>query len=828
MVTDPQARPTRQKEQGRWPVRAGASVLLLAAVALAGADGCGADPSPSTQPPSWLPPPWLSAPLAAPKAPEPPKPLLIDPVDGSIADPATPVFDVGKIEPVLDDPRLAKVQELVARDADRGAAKELTTILRRLEPSAEDEPRWQYQLGRLRLAGGDPLGAARAFDRAAAADWILSDYARFLAGDLLARSRQPAEGLARLSAVKMGTALDTELGLATARAHAKNREVDKSIALWDAYLAKQPRPRGWQMVALQYAKALLNQPSVAHAEKAVQVARIVIYESARGRGVGEAKDLEEKALLTIPNERRQLLKNPEVTELTRRARALAESKQSRFALATAKKAIGKLSHDRPSTQACDAFIAKGKALELLKRRSEASDALGLAITRCAGFPRRVVALFLGGRNALKAGQASLARKRYAMLEKEFPTHSYADDARLLGAQATAHLGDMAAYTLMLLTIGDDYPTGDMVDQALYRLAQDRITAGDWGGAVNPLEKAILRKKRGRPYYAEGRPQYYLARAKIELGAVAVGLDLLAGVIRDFPASYYMVLAYARLGHHDPERPAKVVHEAMRAEPSGHLVIADHGELHRPGFLRAVELVRQGDGKRALAELDRLGVRNKTAHPSVLWASAFLLAKIDAPVQSHGVLRSSPGLWKEHYPSGVWQSVWQVAFPRPYLDIVTKERKRSPIPEHLAYAIMREESAFNATVVSHANAYGLMQLIVPTAKHVAKKLQLTATPKTLKQPATNIALGCKFLSTLQKRFSYNPVLAIPGYNAGPGAPRRWVKQRPADDFDLWVEKIPYKETRRYTKRVIQSMAAYAMLYGTGMRSELLALPIAVKP
>lgn len=808
----------------RWRLRAGASALLLGAVALIVADGCGADPSANTN----SPPPWLSSPLAASSTPPLSKGPLIDPVDGSIADPNTPVFDISKIQPILDDPRLAAVKAEIDQEAYRGAAKEMAKILKKTPPEADMEPAWQYQLGRLRLLGGDPLGAVAAFDRAAAADWILADYARFLAGDLLARTKQPAEGLARLSLVKKGTALDEELALATARAHARNGKVDQAIPLWDGYLAKQPRPRGWQMVALQYAKALLNEPTVAHAEKAVQVARIVIYESPRGRGVGEAKDLEEKALLTIPHQRRKLLENPEVAELTRRARALSEANQPRFALNVANKAISKLSNNLPSTLACDAYIAKGKALELLKRRSEASDVLGTAIERCEGFPRKVVALFLGGRNALKSGQASLARKRYAELEKEFPTHSYADDARLHGAQAVAHLGDMAAYTKMLLAIGDDYPTGDMVDEALYSFAHERIVAGDWGGAVNPLEKAVKRKKRGRPYYAEGRPQYYLARAKLQLGASEQGLDLLEGVIRDFPASYYMVLAYSRLSSHDPKRAAQVVHDAMRAEPSGHLVIPDHGELHRPEFLRAVALVRQGDGPRALAELERLGVRDKTAHPSVLWAAAFLLAKIDAPVQSHGVLRASPGLWKEHYPAGVWQSVWEVAFPRPYHDIVKKELQRSPIPEHLAFAIMREESAFNPRAVSHADAYGLMQLIVPTAKHVAKKLGIEANPTTLKQPAVNIALGCKFLNSLTKRFSYNPVLAIPGYNAGPGAPKRWVKERPADEFDLWVEKIPYRETRRYTKRVIQSMAAYSLLYGTGLRAPLLELPLTVQP
>jgi soluble lytic murein transglycosylase len=142
--------------------------------------------------------------------------------------------------------------------------------------------------------------------------------------------------------------------------------------------------------------------------------------------------------------------------------------------------------------------------------------------------------------------------------------------------------------------------------------------------------------------------------------------------------------------------------------------------------------------------------------------------------------------------------------------------------------MREESAFRPEVVSSARAYGLMQLIMPTARSMGRKLGIKVTRKSLNDPAVNIALGSRFLSILSKRFDHNPLLAIPGYNAGPGAPRRWVKKRTVDDFDVFVETIPYRETRRYTKRVIRTMAAYATLYGKGMDSAWLRLPEHVIP
>src|SRR5262249_6590089 len=146
----------------------------------------------------------------------------------------------------------------------------------------------------------------------------------------------------------------------------------------------------------------------------------------------------------------------------------------------------------------------------------------------------------------------------------------------------------------------------------------------------------------------------------------------------------------------------------------------------------------------------------------------------------------------------------------------------------AYAIMREESAFEARVVSPAQAVGLMQLIVPTAKKMGDKLGLVPDEESLKQPAVNIPIGCHYLTVLRGQFADNPLLAIPGYNAGSGAPKKWLVKRPGDDFDLWVEHIPYEETRNYTKRVIGTLAAYEFLYFRDRPSEALRSPLAASP
>src|SRR5690606_38051824 len=109
--------------------------------------------------------------------------------------------------------------------------------------------------------------------------------------------------------------------------------------------------------------------------------------------------------------------------------------------------------------------------------------------------------------------------------------------------------------------------------------------------------------------------------------------------------------------------------------------------------------------------------------------------------------------------------------------VERESKATGVPEWFIYGVMREESTFRPTVVSHADAYGLMQIILPTARGIAKKSGHPATASALKLPSVNIAIGSRVLQDLGRYFRENPWLSIPGYNAGPGRPKRWLSERP---------------------------------------------------
>ena len=148
------------------------------------------------------------------------------------------------------------------------------------------------------------------------------------------------------------------------------------------------------------------------------------------------------------------------------------------------------------------------------------------------------------------------------------------------------------------------------------------------------------------------------------------------------------------------------------------------------------------------------------------------------------------------------------FPLAYLDDVQDIAMQTGIQSSLIWGIIRQESVFNANAISHTGARGLMQLMPRTANYISKKSALGRVhEQELFLPPINIKLGSLYLADLLKRFDNQPALAIAAYNAGPTRVKRWQEQVSPKDMNVWVELIPFNETRRYVQQVI----AFAKVY-----------------
>ena len=148
------------------------------------------------------------------------------------------------------------------------------------------------------------------------------------------------------------------------------------------------------------------------------------------------------------------------------------------------------------------------------------------------------------------------------------------------------------------------------------------------------------------------------------------------------------------------------------------------------------------------------------------------------------------------------------YPLPFLADFEQHATAAQIPTTWAYGIARSESLFMRDVRSRAGAIGLMQLMPATGRDVAREINLPYNGlDTLTNPAANIRLGTTYLSQMAERYDGNRILATAAYNAGPHRVDRWMPQSGTIDARIWVENIPFNETRSYVRRVMAAKTIF---------------------
>jgi len=158
--------------------------------------------------------------------------------------------------------------------------------------------------------------------------------------------------------------------------------------------------------------------------------------------------------------------------------------------------------------------------------------------------------------------------------------------------------------------------------------------------------------------------------------------------------------------------------------------------------------------------------------------------------------------------------WHGLFPRPYWDALRHYSDENGLDPYIVAALIRQESEFNPEAVSHANAYGLMQLLPSTGKGEAKKqgLQHYST-NSLLDPTTNIELGTHYFRQMVDHFGGQIEYALAAYNAGTDRVADWRSSGTYRDIDEFVESIPFTETREYVQAIVRNAAVYKRVYGT---------------
>lgn len=247
------------------------------------------------------------------------------------------------------------------------------------------------------------------------------------------------------------------------------------------------------------------------------------------------------------------------------------------------------------------------------------------------------------------------------------------------------------------------------------------------------------------------------------------------------------------------------------------------------------LLRAGWLDEAQAELKELPLPARgedRAVRALLWAAAS--GYVTAAQLTANAWDENPGFRRSPFIESV--------FPREFGALIAKNADARRLDRDLVRGLIKQESGFNLRAISTSNAFGLMQLIAPTAREVAADLKIPSlqVPDDLFKPSVNIELGTQYLAKMLTKYKGHVPLALAAYNAGPQRIDRWLRTRPSlknltvkqtseADQELWFDEIPFSETNFYVKAILRNLLLYKVLeQGRVEINDPIWAPIAAEP
>ncbi len=432
-------------------------------------------------------------------------------------------------------------------------------------------------------------------------------------------------------------------------------------------------------------------------------------------------------------------------------------------------------------------------------------------SRLPGDERKAEALFHGARARSRADQDDLAIVGYHDVVDRFAHTRAAYEASFLIGWLEFNRGQWQKAIKGLSESLTRYSSTPFSDDARWYLALSHWFAGDLGEALNEFTKLSSSPKGGALY--NGKAAYWRGRTLDALKRTDEAKVVWHQLANDYPFSYYAQLSRLQLAKLGDQ--VGILGDAPSPHTAPALGAIEPTVTRDPLIVRVDELLAADLAVDAGVELRRgeSGVVKK-------WTAARaqpVLFDRDRPgedfhrphlfAEAHGgsALRLDP---RSDDTVRAW---WMEMYPRAYQGLVEKFAPTGKNPTYYLYTIMQKESAYDPHDVSYADAIGLLQMIPPTSRRVALKIDHPYTDDVLYTPAGNIQFGAWYIGHLLQKFRGQIALGAGSYNAGPKAMMKWIDKNGTRPLDEFVELCPYTQTREYMKKVLDIYARYVYLY-----------------
>jgi peptidoglycan lytic transglycosylase len=401
------------------------------------------------------------------------------------------------------------------------------------------------------------------------------------------------------------------------------------------------------------------------------------------------------------------------------------------------------------------------------------------------------------------------RQIISQMMQKFPESPYLQDALLSASNMYLLRPDYKTAIEFYSSQYKLFPKGRYSPYSHWKAAWLNLRLGNKDEAKRLLDEQIAMYPAGQEIPAT---LYWRARLAEEDGDKHRAGDYYTFIQRRFPHYYYADLAAERLrfrfdeSKHDamldkiPEQP-DVAKDEFDA-PSDDLRVARAQLLTNAALFdfAVQELRSESDKLYAQAEIARVYL--KADRP-------------DRALQS--LKRAVPGYFAGEIDD-MPQWAWNILFPKPYWNDLKRYSNANRLDPYLVASLIRQESEFNPQAVSPANAWGLMQLLPPVGKTLAKEVRMRHfNQDQLTDPAVNLQLGTRYFKHLVDSFGGQVEYALAAYNAGADRVKAWQAQGPYRDIHEFVESIPFSETREYVQAIMRNATVYRLLYSDGVQT-----------
>ncbi|HEX9729247.1 MAG TPA: transglycosylase SLT domain-containing protein [Gemmatimonadales bacterium] len=413
----------------------------------------------------------------------------------------------------------------------------------------------------------------------------------------------------------------------------------------------------------------------------------------------------------------------------------------------------------------------GDLLERSGRRARALAAYAAAGPDGA-FPR--------ARALLRLGRRSEAQRAFLAFVAVYPDHRRAPWALYLAA-------DIASSDSLLAEVASRWPAVDFASRARVRLATRRLQRADTAGAATLYRQEI--ESRGEQ---AGLARYRLAVFhRSDAGDTPDGRAPMEALARSDSVGYYGMIARASLDMPLPR---------FTPPPVGRSSAAVAGSLAELDLLDATGFTREAD-----ALVAGLVARSWSDPDELLDLAEGLTVRHRAALGIRLGWRAAGVLTLNH------PRVIRAIFPWPHRAMIEAEATKFDIDPYLLAAVIRQESSFEAEIRSRAGAIGFMQLMPPTARDVARRLNVRWDDAMFAVADANVHVGAAHLAGLLRQYRGVLAPALAAYNAGGSRATRWLALPGAADPVVFVERIPFVETQGYVRAVLRNRDLYRALY-----------------